>query len=82
MKERHRQFLEELMGYERQRFINVHPHERSEQRVTQANGFYERKLTTRLGVMELKVPRTRDGGFQRQVLKRYQRREPVIDQAL
>ena len=82
MKERHRQFLEELMGYERQCFINAHPYQRSERRVAQANGFYERKLTTRLGVVELKVPRTRCGNFQTQVLKRYQRREPVIDQAL
>jgi len=82
LKQRHREFLQELMGYERQCFINVHPYERSEQRVSQANGFYERKLTTRLGIMELKVPRTRCGGFQTQVLKRYQRREPVIDQAL
>jgi transposase-like protein len=82
MKERHRQFLEELMGYERQCFINAHPYQRSEQRVDQANGFYERQLTTRLGVLELKVPRTRSGQFQTQVLKRYQRREPVIDQAL
>ncbi len=82
MKERHRQFLEELMGQERQWFINAHPYQRSEQRVAQANGFYERKLTTRVGVLELKVPRTRCGRFQTQVLKRYQRREPVIDQAL
>ncbi len=82
MKERHRQFLEELMGYERQCFINAHPYQRSEQRVDQANGFYARNLTTRLGVLELKVPRTRSGHFQTQVLARYQRREPVIDQAL
>jgi transposase-like protein len=82
MKERHRQFLEELMGYERQCFLNAHPYERSAQRVDQANGFYERKLTTRLGVLELKVPRTRSGQFRTQVLGRYQRREPVINQAL
>jgi len=82
MKERHRQFLEQLMGYERQCFINAHPYQRSEQRVDQANGFYERALTTRLGVLELKVPRTRSGHFRTQVLQRYQRREPVIDQAL
>jgi putative transposase len=82
MKERHRQFLEELMGYERQCFINAHPYQRCEQRVDQANGFYERGLTTRLGVLELKVPRTRSGHFQTQVLARYRRREPVIDQAL
>jgi len=82
MKERHRQFLEELMGYERQCFLNVHPYERSEQRVDQANGFYGRDLTTRMGVMALKVPRSRSGHFRTQVLARYQRREPVINEAL
>jgi transposase-like protein len=82
MKERHRQFLEELMGYERQCFLNVHPYERSEQRVDQANGYYHRHLTTRLGALELKVPRTRSGQFRTQVLARYQRREPLINEAL
>ena len=82
MKERHRQFLEELMGYERQCFLNVQPYERSQQRVDQANGYYRRHLTTRLGGLELKVPRTRSGQFQTQVLARYQRREPVINEAL
>ena len=82
MKERHGQFLEELMGYERQCFLQAHPYQRSPQRVDQANGFYPRQLTTRLGVVELKVPRTRSGCFHPQVLVRYQRREPVINQAL
>jgi len=82
MKDQHRQFLERLMSYERQCFLNVRPYQRSEQRVDQANGFYHRELTTRLGVVELKVPRTRSGQFQTQVLPRYQRREPVINQAL
>jgi transposase-like protein len=82
MKGRHRQFLEELMGYERQCFLNVRPYERSEGRVDQANGFYERALTTRMGVLPLRVPRTRSGHFHPQVLPRYQRREGVINQAL
>jgi transposase-like protein len=82
MKERHRQFLEQLMGYERQCFLNAQPYERSAQRVDQANGFYPRMLTTRLGVVALAVPRTRSGHFQTQVLPRYQRREPVINEAL
>lgn len=82
MKDQHRQFLEALMGYERQCFLNAQPYERSEQRTDQANGFYGRNLTTRLGVLELQVPRTRSGHFQTQVLGRYQRREPVINQAL
>jgi transposase-like protein len=82
MKERHRQFLEELMGYERQCFLQAHPYARSAQRVDQANGFYGRHLTTRLGVLALKVPRTRSGHFRTQVLERYARREPVINEAL
>jgi putative transposase len=82
MKERHRQFLEELMNYERQRFLNVQPYERAPGRVDQANGFYRRHLTTRLGGLDLAVPRTRSGCFRTQVLARYQRREPVINEAL
>jgi transposase-like protein len=82
MKEHHRQFLEALMGYERQCFLNAHPYERTDQRVDQANGFYRRQLTTRLGVLELAVPRSRSGCFHPQVLPRYQRREPVINEAL
>lgn len=82
MKEQHRQFLEALMGYERQCFLNAQPYQRTDQRVDQANGFYRRTLTTRLGVMELRVPRTRSGCFQTQVLPCYQRREPVINEAL
>jgi len=82
MKEHHRQFLEALMGYERQCFLNAHPYERTEQRVDQANGFYCRQLTTRLGELKLAVPRTRSGCFHTQVLPRYQRREPVINEAL
>jgi putative transposase len=82
MKEHHRCFLEQLMLYERQCFLNAQPYERTLARVDQANGFYTRRLTTRLGVLELKVPHSRSGHFQPQVLPRYQRREPVIDQAL
>ena len=48
----------------------------------QANGFYRRHLTTRLGELELAVPRTRSGCFHPQVLPRYQRRQPVINEAL
>lgn len=82
MKEQQHQFLEDLMIEERQCFLNAHPYERSEQRVDQANGFYHRQLTTRVGSMELQVPRTRSGLFRTQVLPRYQRREAVINEAL
>ena len=80
--QQHRQFLEALMGYERQGVLRVQPYERSPQRQDQANGFYERDLGTRSGLLHLRVPRTRSGQFQTQVLVRYARREPVVDQAL
>jgi len=82
LKESYRRFLEVLMGYEREQFINARPYERHEGRVDQANGFYRRNLTSRLGVIELRVPRTRSGAFQTQVLKRYQRREAIINEAI
>jgi transposase-like protein len=82
IKEHHRQFLESLMDYERQCFLNAAPYQRTEARVDQANGFYRRHLTTRLGGVQLRVPRTRSGHFHPQVLPRYQRREPLINEAL
>lgn len=82
MKQQHQRFLENLMRYERQCFLNAQPYERRRERVDQANGFYRRQLTTRLGQVELEVPRTRSGCFHPQVLPRYQRREPVINEAL
>src|SRR3974390_1281989 len=72
MKQQHQRFLEGLMRYERQCFLNAQPYQRSQERVDQANGFYRRQLTTRLGQMELEVPRTRSGCFRTQVLPRYQ----------
>ncbi len=74
VKENHQRFLEELMRYEREQFINCARYERSEQRTDQANGFYRRHLTTRVGVLDLQVPRTRSGLFHTQVLRRWQRR--------
>jgi len=82
MKQNHRRFLDLLMLEERQQFLQAHPYQRHEQRVDQANGFYSRSLTTRLGALELQVPRSRSGAFRPQVLPRYKRREAAVDEAL
>jgi transposase-like protein len=82
LKEHHRLFLEELMRYDRQQHLGVAPYERGKKRADQANGFYRRTLLTRLGAMELAVARSRSGLFQTQVLRRYQRREAAVDEAL
>jgi transposase-like protein len=78
----HKAVLEELMLYERECFLNAHPYQRHEGRVDQANGFYDRHLTTRAGSFELAVPRTRSGLFRSQVIPRYKRRDRAVDEAI
>jgi transposase-like protein len=80
--QQHRAVMEELMCYERQCFLNANPYQRHEGRVDQANGFYQRHLTTRRGTLELEVPRTRSGLFHSQVIPRYRRRDKAVDEAI
>ena len=80
--EQYRIFLEGLMLYDRQQYLQVEPYGRGDKRQDQSNGFYKRWQTSRCGSMELKVPRTRSGKFHTRVLERYGRRSPVVDQAL
>lgn len=68
----------QLMEHQRTEFIQAKDYERSENRIGQRNGYYERELTTRVGALELKVPRTRDGVFSPTVFERYQRNEKAL----
>ena len=48
------------MENQRTEYIQAKEYERTENRQSQRNGYYERKIfTTRVGTLELKVPRTR-----------------------
>ncbi|AVU17450.1 hypothetical protein B6178_13100 [Staphylococcus aureus] len=58
--------------------IQAKEYERTENRQSQRNGYYERSFTTRVGTLELKVPRTRDGHFSPTVFERYQRNEKAL----
>ena len=53
----------ELMENQRDEYCKVDPYERDENRTAQRNGYYQRDLTTRIGTINLNVPRTRDGNF-------------------
>ncbi|HFI0683476.1 TPA: transposase, partial [Streptococcus suis] len=67
----------QLMENQRTEYIKADDYERSESR-SQRNGYYERDFTTHVGILELKVPRTRDGEFSPTVFERYQRNEKVL----
>ena len=49
---------------------------------TTRGGYYPRRLVTRVGTMELRVPQDRQGRFSTQLFERYQRSEKALVAAL
>jgi len=68
----------QLMEEQRTQYIQAEAYERSDERASQRNGYYERAWTTRIGTLNLSVPRTRDGKFSPNVFDRYQRNEKAL----
>jgi len=59
--------------------LKAKPYERTDQRTGYRNGFYDRGLTTRVGTLDLRVPRHRDGNkFSTELFGRYQRSEQAL----
>lgn len=63
LKEGVRVLSQALMEMEVQEYVGASRHERSPERVGQRNGYRERAWDTRVGTVDLKVPRVRDGGY-------------------
>lgn len=74
--------LQALMEAERDVYVGAEQHERSEERRTQRNGYRPRQWRTRVGSLDLRVPRTRDGVFYPTLLEQYQRSERALICAL
>jgi transposase-like protein len=55
--------LAKLMEFEVAERIGAGRHERSEERTAQRNGYRERTLDTRLGALELAIPKLRSGSY-------------------
>src|SRR5690625_1045686 len=68
----------QLMEEQRTQYIQANEYERSSNRTSQRNGYYDRSWTTRIGTLELNVPRTRDGKFSPTLFERYQRNEQAL----
>jgi transposase-like protein len=54
---------EALMELEVTQYVGAERHERTPERSGQRNGYREREWDTRVGTIELRVPRVRDGGY-------------------
>ncbi len=81
-----RQSVEEtlngLLDAEADQLCNARRYERSPERQDTRAGHYKRKLHTRAGEVELKMPKLRTLPFETQIIKRYQRRESSVEEAL
>jgi len=58
--------------------VGAEPHERSAERTTYRNGFRERRWDTRLGTLELQVPKVREGGYVPSFIEHRKRSEQAL----
>ncbi|MBV9543512.1 MAG: IS256 family transposase, partial [Chloroflexi bacterium] len=73
-----RVLAEELMEMELAEHVGAERHERSPERTGYRNGYRERPWDTRVGSIELKVPRVRDGSFFPSLLEPRRRAERAL----
>src|SRR5512146_2328401 len=74
--------LDQLLQAEMTEFLGAAPGERSSERLGYRAGYYERGLVTRVGKIELRVPRDRSGEFSTALFERFQRSEKALVSAL
>lgn len=77
-----KEVLEGIMEAEAEELLCAKPYERTEERADYRNGKRKRKLTTRVGEIELEVPRMRVLAFQTEVIDRYRRMEISLEEAM
>ena len=74
--------LNKMLDAEAQEMCNAQRYERTEARQDCRAGFYQRKLQTQAGEVELNVPKLRHAKFETAIIERYRRRESSIEEAL
>lgn len=82
MKALMKEALQEVLEGEMTEFLGAAPSERTQERQGYRAGYYGRNLVTRIGKLELRVPRDRHGEFSTAVFERYQRSEKALVAAL
>jgi len=63
-------------------FLNAETYERTDKRKGYRNGYKPRTLKTRVGRIELMVPKDREGRFQTELFEKYQRNEKALTLAI
>ena len=74
--------LNAMLDAEADQLCNAQRYEHTESRTDQRAGHYKRKLHTKAGEVELKVPKLRRATFETAIIERYKRRESSVEEAL
>jgi putative transposase len=74
--------LQEVLEGEMTETLGAGVSERSPERSGYRSGYYGRGLVTRIGKLELRIPRDREGRFSTELFDRYQRSEKALVSAL
>ena len=74
--------LNQLLEEEADRLCNAKRYERTEGRKDTRAGHYQRKLWTKAGEVEIRVPKLRTLTFETAIIERYRRRESSVEEAL
>jgi len=74
--------LNALLDAEAEQICGAQRYERSADRVDSRAGHYERKLQTKAGEVQLRVPKLRNLPFETAIIERYRRREASVEEAL
>lgn len=68
----------EILAEQSKEQLGAEPYERTDSRTAYRNGTRERQLNTRVGTLNLNVPRHRNGTFSTVLFERYQRSEQAL----
>ena len=68
----------DVLEAEMDEHLQAAKYERTKERTGSRNGYYERGLTMRVGTLDLRVPRDREGTFETAIFERYQRSEKAL----
>ena len=74
--------INNLLDAEADRLCNAERYQRTEAREDTRAGYYERKLDTKAGRVNLKVPKLRQLPFETAIIERYRRRETSVEEAM
>jgi len=74
--------LNTLLDEEADRLCKARRYERTDERQDTRAGYYTRKLHTKAGEVDIKMPKLRVLPFETAIIERYRRRESSVEEAL